>query len=264
MPDLVWPKQRKLYRAPQIGFNAEVYRHFQDEDLTEGRINVRNLCLIGAKDSRGVAESKIKFFREQVQKVHLKPTIVGIPKASHDESVTYKCQIQLYFRQDIAATPSGKTPVDAQISFRLRETHETITESEYKRLASRIEVEFAANRGYRWDKGRILCLYTDSQRGYELQIYARSSEEGERVAKKVLDIQGHTFEDDLYRFTEPKKRSIENPGKTTILKKPRSKPRWRPTATVRFLYADLIIWNSEPITLVDRTGLKVDPVILAP
>lgn len=264
MADYYWPKQRKLLRAPNIGYNAEVHRHFKDIDDTPNRKAIRDLCLIGAKDSRGTAESKIRYFRNFVQKVHSKPTIVGELKTSRDQQIVYKCQVQLYFQQDKDAVSLGNAPVDAQITFRLEQTHETITEAQYKQLAAKIKAEFATGNGYTWNKGKHICWYKDELNGYDFQVYAMSENEGEQIIKKVMQLKGHAFDDKLFRVTTPKKNSDTTPGNVTILGTSRKKPRWRPTATVRFLWADLIIWNiPEPITLVDRTGIRYKPVELA-
>lgn len=268
MPDLTWPKLRKLLRAPDIGFNAEVFRHFKenlDPADVGGRTKVRDFCLIGAKDSRTTAEAKIRFFRDQVQKVHNKTTIIGELKTSRDEKVTYRPQVILYFEQDKDSVPSGKTPLNAEISFRLHdETYETITKTKYEQLAQKIKTEFATPQRYAWSKGKHICWYKDESKGYDFQVYALSEAEGEKVIKKVMDIRSHNFEENIFKITTPKKSSDNTPSNVKILGKTRKKPRWRPTATVRFMWADLVIWNvPEPITLVDTTGIRYNPVILS-
>ena len=269
MPDLSWPKQRKLLRAPNIGFNAEVYRYFRDVDDNNPQASVsrkalRDSLLIGAKDSRTTAITKIQYFRDQVQKVHIKPTIVGELKANVDERMIYKCQVELYFQQDRDAVPSDFTPIDARISFRLSETSETITEAKYRAIANKIKTEFTATNGYVWDKGKYLCWYEDRGKGYHFQIYALNESEGEKIIKKVMAIQDHTFDEKLFRVTEPKRASDNTPANQTILGKTYKKPRWRPTGRVRFLWAELMVHGlPNPITLVDRTGTRYRPVILA-
>lgn len=85
MADLSWPKIRKLLRAPGIGFNAEVYRYFKNDDIDPksvgGRTKVRDFCLIGAKDSRSTALSKIQYFRDQVQRVHENTALATVPES---------------------------------------------------------------------------------------------------------------------------------------------------------------------------------------
>lgn len=268
MPDLTWPKIRKLLRAPDIGFNAEVFRYFKNENLDPadvgGRIKVRDFCLIGAKDSRSTALSKIQYFRDQVQRAHLKPTIIGVSKSELDASISpkYKPHVILYFRQDLNAVPNGMTAIEARISFRLmNQTSTSITRIKIEALASRIRAELAVHPGWTFDKGKYIVHYNDPELGYHLQIYALSTTEGERVVKKILSIQNHVFNEKLLSNSTPGRNSENTPSNIKILGKTYKEPRWRPTASVRFLYADLILHDlPEPICLVDRSGIRPNPV----
>lgn len=257
-----WELLRRLLRNNTFGFNAEVRKHFADDEDTTGRGRLKNMLLITASDSRPIAESKIQFFDRQIAKVQNKPTVIGTFKSNWDESVVYRCIVQLYFEQDNAAVPAGYQPLKAQISFRLEDTHKTITETKYKALAARIKAELSPNNGYRFNKGKYLCLYDDPENGYHLQIYALSKAEGIEVVKKILDIQNHTYDDENFRCTEPERDTDNTPGTETILAKSIKKSRWRPTGAVRFKYADLIIANlADPICLCDMTGMRANPVV---
>lgn len=251
-----WALQRKLLMNTKTGFNAEVYRHFKDvvdDDATTSasRKTLRDSLLINSKDSRTTAGFKIQFFRDRIQKVHEKVTVVGKLKDDFDADVKYKCQVQLMFTQDKDAAPTGRRPLTAEISFRIDETATTITRSKYQTLAQKIETTLATGTGFSWDKGKIICWYKDPERGYDLQIYALSKAEGEKVVKKILDIQNHPWDADKFKHTTPERSSDNTPGSMTILGDSVDKPRWRPTATVYFSYANLIVWNrTDPIRLV--------------
>lgn len=269
MVDRSWPLQRKLLRAPEIGFNAELRRWFSDVDEDEsllGRKNLRDSLLIQATDSRSKALFKVDYFRQFVQKVHLKPTVIGINKDDLDEryQVAYRPIVILYFRQDLAAVTSGLHAVEARISFRLmNETTASMTNTKLATLATKIKNELAISRGYTFNKGKYLCKYHDGENGYDLQLYTVSDAEGEQVARKIVGIQNHTFVDDKFTNSNPKRNSENTPTTTTILGKPYKKPRWRPTATVRFMYAEIILHTlPDPRTLVDRSGLRPNPIEL--
>lgn len=272
MAEYSWPKQRKLLRAPSIGFNAEVYRHFKDVDsssgsATAGRRALRDSLLIGAKDSRTTAVTKIQYFRDQVQKVHLKPTIVGITKDELDSSISpkYKPQVILYFLQDIAAVPTDFTRIDARISYRLMdETSESLTMAKLRVLATQIKTEFAVSGGWTFNKGKFLTNYRDPERGYSFQIYGVSASEGEKVVKKVLSMRNHTFDEKLHSLSNPTRNSLNTPGNRRILGKTYKETRWRPNALVRFAYAEVILHGlPDPVCLVDRSGLKPNPLEVA-
>lgn len=145
MPDRSWALQRKLMRAPNIGFNAEVYRHFKDvDDATPGsRLTLRNSLLIQANESRTSAQFKIKYFREFIQKVHSKPSIIGVPKQEFDAGFEpeYKPIISLYFQQDKDAVTPGFSPITAEISFRLmNETQDSLTKAKKETLARNLKM----------------------------------------------------------------------------------------------------------------------------
>jgi hypothetical protein len=268
MADKSWPLHRKLMRAPGIGFNAEVYRWFKDVDDTNttsaSRKALRDSLLIGAKDSRTTAMFKITYFREQVQKVQYKPTIVGVTKDELDASISpkYKPHVILYFQQDLSAVAQGFTRLDARISFRLMdETNQLLTRAKLQTLATQIKTELATGNGWTFDKGKYITSYKDAEHGYNFQVYGINEAEGEKVVKKILSIRNHTFNDKLLSLSTPSRNSDNTPQSTTILGQTYKEPRWRPTSTVRFSYADVILHNlPEPICLVDKTGTKHNPI----
>lgn len=266
MPDRSWALQRKLMRAKNIGFNAEVYRHFKDVDegSTATRLALRDSLLVQAKESRTSALFKVQYFREFVEKVHSKPSIIGVPKQEFDThfSPEYRPIVSLYFQQDRDAVPLGFAPVRAEISFRLmNETEETLTKANLETLAKNIKNELALNQGFTFNKGKRIASYIDKQLGYYLQIYVNSEAEGIEVIKKVLGIQSHTYDEDKFRVTEPKRNSLNTPSSITIAGTTYKKPRWRPTATVRFQWASLLTYsNPDPFYLVDRTLSRPNPI----
>lgn len=268
MPDRSWALQRKLMRAPNIGFNAEVRRWFADLESHAdiGRRALRDSLLIQANESRTSAMFKVQYFRDFVQKVHNQPTIIGIPKEQFDVGieVEYKPIVNLYFQQDGEAVPPGYAPVRAEISFRLmNETEDTLTQANLQQLAKNIKNELAINNGFTFNKGKNIAHYIDREQGYSLQIYVLNEAEGANVIRKVLSIRDHTFDDDKFRITEPKRNSLNNPTNKTIAGEIYRKRRWRPTAKVRFQWASLIVpTRPDPYYLVDRTLSRPRPIEL--
>lgn len=265
MPDRSWALQRKLMRAKDIGFNAEVYRWFKNVDLESiRRTSLRDSLLIQAKESRTSAMFKVQYFRDFVQKVHHQPAIIGVPKEQFDVGIgfEYKPVVNLYFQQDKAAVPSGYAPVRAEISFRLMdETEETLTQAKLQTLARSIKTEFATGQGYTFNKGKYIAIYTDKVNGYYLQIYVLNEAEGESVVRKILSIRNHSYDQDKFRVTQPKRNSLNVTGNVTIAGETHKKLRWRPTATVRFQWASLITrTRPDPFYLVDRTLSRINPI----
>jgi hypothetical protein len=264
MADLAWARLRKMYRHPEYGFNAEVYRHFRNDTGTN-RLALRDQLLIQATDSRTTANSKIQFFREQVQKVHLKPTVIGLEKHHFDEHITvvYRPMVILFFRQDLEAARIADYPaISARISFRLmNETNESLTDANVRTLATQIKNELALPRGYTFEKGKCLCKYVDKENGYDLQLYTVSDAEGEQVARKIVGLRNHTFLEDRFAVTAPRRDPVNTTANTTILGTTYKKPRWRPRGVVRFMYAELLLHTRpNPIVLVDRSGIRANPL----
>lgn len=271
MTDLTWPRQRKLLRAREIGFNAEVYRHFKDVPEAEtspggtNRKALRDSILIGAKDSRTTALGKIQYFRDQVQQVHLKPNVYGIPSDTYKETVEFRPEVWMYFDQDRTAIPEGRTRIKAEISFRLmNETTATITEANAQILATAIASEFASGgTEYVFTKGKYIVYYKDISLGYRLRIYATNATERENVVKKVLAIQNHSYDVDKLSVSEPKKNSVNNPsGRERVYDQNVKKRRWRPTTNVRFRYVVLELSGLlDDVILVDTTGKYRDALV---
>lgn len=169
----------------------------------------------------------------------------------------HKPQITLYFREENIR--SGHSGVEGEISFRIMSKESnTITEREVKAVASIIKRKFGTGGGFLWNKGKVMCSYTDWDSGYQLQLLCQSEAEGRRVIEQVLDIRGFSpdWENmNVSRNVEPSKAYPEIPNKQTILGKSTRLPRRRPLAKVRFQYALLILHGMpNPICLVDRSG----------
>lgn len=274
MTDYYWPKQRKLLRAPDIGFNAEVYRHFNDPDISDKRKAIRDLCLIGNKDSRGTAESKMRYFREQVQKIHLKPEIYGLPTTAFQAERKFKPQVELSFLED-SDFVAGTTPNDdqhkyrrkcARITFRIMgEEADTISNAKLTAIANKIKATFMIGKGFVWHKGRLMCSYADWDKGYQLQLACKDKTEGKRVVEAVLGVQGHT--PDWKRFTtneneESAARYPASPGKKSILGESEPQPQERPVVEVRFRYAVAHIHGRrKPVALCDRSRQLINPLV---
>jgi hypothetical protein len=230
-----------------------------EPEINISRGALRHACTHKDTDTAEMMQMRNELFYIIYGKAkQLQPPIYGIPIETYQESNEFKPQVELFFAQDSDAAPEDRSVIRSQIQFRLmNETEKTILPSEAERLARAIKRELAnTHPSYTFSKGKHICFYRDKDRGYNLQIYAMTPEEGEQVIRKVLSIQEHPFEDDFLRVSTPKRNSINNPSGTHLVYgKQRKKARWRPTGNVRFRWASLKIWG-EPrdVILVDTTG----------
>lgn len=257
MADLAWPRLRKLLRAPSIGFNAEVYRHFKDVHATStdvGRRAIRDFCLIGAKDSRTTANSKIQYFRDQVQKVHLKPEIYGIPVANYkQETVEGYPQVIIHFRESATdARTNDRYPIRAQVGYRLKD--DSLSQSQVDSLATKVKSKFGGATPFKFKKGTTKFSYKDKKKGYEFILAADTETEAKSVVTAVLSLNGDTPDWDI--LTASKSGRTWTTKKTkTVLGKTVELPNQRPIGWVHFTHAELKIPELErDIVLVDQTG----------
>lgn len=271
MPDRSWALQRKLMRAPNIGFNAEVYRWFKDLDnnSNSSRLALRNSLLIQANESRTSALFKVQYFREFVQQVHNKPDIYSAPHQETDAKRRHKPQINLYFRETYNNKNKGKGLVAGEISFRIMDKEsETITQANLQQYANKIKQLFVpttSSNKFVWKKGKILVSYNDWNKGYALQLLVPNETEGKRIIKQVLSIKNDTpdWENmNVIENEEPLQRYPTNPGTITILGRRESKPVVRPVVNVTFQYAYALLWaKAKPIILVDTIGKYRNAII---
>jgi hypothetical protein len=260
MPARDWAQLRKILRNGD-SFNREVYEWFRDADNNDTRRALRDDLLIGAKDSIQIAQVKMKTFRELIQKTHLKPDIIGMPKIDVDADVTYKPEVTLFFKQNKQSVPRNKTAKTAKMSYRLmNQTSSSLSKTELVTLGRDIYNDFATPV-YRFNKGKIIAWYIRAEQGLNLQIYCHTEEIGETVVKKVLQHRNLTFENDYFKFTKPSKNSDLTPGNITILGESREKPIWRPTVFVEFSHASINLHNDTKIRILcDLSGMYANPL----
>lgn len=255
-------------------YNRIVDEQFEDFDVDDLNLNIniprqslKRACKVKNDDSQIMINNRIQLFYLVLRTAQdLQAPIYGVPVGQAHESRKYKPQICLYFREDLEDVDPNYRPITAEIKFRLMdETEESITKAKLTTLANKIKSEFGLNNGYRWHKGRLLCVYTEPKRGYHLHIYAFSVLEAKEVISKVLDIQSHTPDWKFLKVSETNEESSAYPiipPNETILGKVVRLPRRRPVGYVRFLRATCAIWGlTKPVALFDRTGLLYETLV---
>ncbi|MBD2570446.1 hypothetical protein [Anabaena lutea] len=186
--------------------------------------------------------------------------VFGVPSREFQEAYEIHPQIFLFFSQDMQSVPDGLTPVEAEISFRIKgETKATMTPLKASLWATKIAAEFTeAKKGITFIKGKEIITYTAPEDGLKcLQIFSMTEKEGEDIIKKILKVLDLPFDSKrLGKSDKYKKASITKPiGTETVNGKTVPKKRWRPTAKVRFRHSYMYLDNREyPIPLVDTTG----------
>lgn len=237
-----------------------------DDNISTPRSSLKTACLL--KDSDSILMTLIRYwlFYVDIRKaMDLQTPVYGMPIDSFQSDFTYKPQVKLYFKEDLEDVESGYAPITAEVSFRLYdERYDTFTPSEAQALANRIRSEFSGGGGYRWRKGRIKVSYRRPEQGYQMIITASSDSEAREVIGKVLSLQGHSVDPDYLSISNRASAPPTVPPMEVIYGKSRRLPRKRPVGYVRFQYAELHLWGvPQAITLVDRTGYRPNPLLVA-
>lgn len=262
-----WDFQKTFLRRT---YNREVNEFFRDiddevlEEINVPRKAAKRACLILPNDTLTIAIHKQLTFRFVCQRAHDAVSIMGVPKDMYDMEFRYKPHVQLFFRQDLDAVPDGFRPIEGEISFRLiGETSNSITVTKLTQVANRIKLEFGQNGGYLWKKGKSNYCYKDVENGLDLRIYALNETEGKEVIGKICSVVQCAYDNDLLRVSTPEKNSLNTPTTQTILTEVIKKPRWRPTANVRFHKASCIVHGRpKPVILLDLWGRSLNALVV--
>jgi len=242
-------------RAPSIGFNAEVYRHFRDLDSASStnRIALRDSLLIQAKESRTSAMFKVQYFREFVQKTHLKPEVFIDMKDRPYEDFTFRPEVDMLFYKSVYLGNGKYDKFKVELSYKLvNETSESITPAKNRIRAERIKRLFAEPTRFIWHKGRLRFTYFDIPNGYNLRILATTETEAKRIIEQVLDIENKSPNWDRFGTHTPERQAETTPRTKRIYGENREVPRWRPTENVPFVRATMKIHGiPTPVPLVD-------------
>ncbi|MGB3201115.1 MAG: hypothetical protein WBA99_09440 [Nodosilinea sp.] len=230
-----------------------------DPDISTTRGSLRHGATHKDEDSLPMTLLRWELFN-YVRRLKFDVPMFGIPVTAFESERRYKPQIILNFIEDLGDVEPGYEVVTGRISFRLMtHTSGTINPSVAQTYATRINSNFNIGSGFVWRKGRIMCSYTDWDKGYQLQILCRTEANGRDVVERILDIQNDTIDTSKLHYVENQNEAAAYPvipPNDRIYGETRRTPRKRPLADVRFQYAVLHVHGlKNGMPLVDRTGL---------
>lgn len=225
--------------------NKAVTQWFKNQavdDISTPKAALRHACTM--KDGDTATMTMMRLWLFEVTAGHaqsLQAPIYGIPVADFQRDVSFKPQVKLYFRERYTNLTDRTAPGRGEITFRLmNESAQTYTRAKAEEMARDIKREFATPI-FIWEKGIHYYYYKDFDRGYDLRLLVKSKAEGERVARSVLQIQGHAFENTNVDFMDTDKLYPSNPGTQLVYGRQVKKPVKRPVVDVRFRHAQLFL-----------------------
>ena len=262
--------QHTLQRAHNQAVR-EFYRDQPDNSIGTNRASAKHACIMKDDDTTTLTVLRMWLFWVVCRKMrdNFEP-YYGIPVTTFERETTYKPQITLFFQEDWEDVDreAGYRRVEGRLTVRLREeTPQTLTKAKLETIANKINNLFGQNDGFMWRKGKELYSYADRPNGHYFQVLARNQNDATEIIQKLLSIANTTYKQKLVRLNEsidPSTAFPTIPGHQQILGKNYRKPRKRPIAEVRFLYASIKIWGlPKPIILVDKTGYWSEAIINA-
>jgi hypothetical protein len=244
---------------------AQWFKNQAVDDISTPKAALRHACTM--KDGDTATMTMMRLWLFEVTAGHaqsLQTPIYGIPIAEHQRDIKYKPQVKLYFQERLTVSSPGDRTRGArqEITFRLmNESSETISRADAERLATAIKRELTRPLLI-IEKGKYKATYFDNKLGYDFRLLVESEAEGIRVIKKILEIQGHPYNDDYFQFVKNNRTYSMTPGTHRVYGQTINKPVLRPTVPVRFRYAQLLIYGrTAHINLVAMSDVKLKSVI---
>ena len=161
-------------------------------------------------------------------------------------------EITLMFTGFDESKPLGKQRIKGEKSFRYvgytdnpikaqqREDLKLITQADINQIGSKIRSIF---NKYSWSKGKKQVTYHDWERGYNLNVYASSYPEGERLIIAILAIRNFQPDETFIKYKEPKNPTKAYPAATkiTVLGNSYTTEERLPLCEVLFDYAKIYL-----------------------
>lgn len=253
-----------LQNTIKLWHNKAVAKWFKNQtvnDISTPKAALRQACTIKDNDTSTITLIRLWLFEITAGHAQsLQAPIYGIPTGDYQREVTYKPQIKLFFREKPSRDMLDRaSPVTGEITFRLMtESSQTISRAKAVALAKDVKREFA-NPIFEWEKGWYKYTYKDIEKGYDLRLLVKSKAEGVRIAKAVLAIQSHSFDNDKQQFIDHDRTYSLNPGTHVVYGRSTKKFVRRPRVDVRFRYAQLLIHgqiNAINLVAASNVGLK--------
>jgi hypothetical protein len=237
------------------------FKNQEVNDISTPKAALRHACTMKDGDTSTMTMMRLWLF--EITSGHaqsLQAPIYGSPVAEYQREVTFKPQIKLFFKERPENDMTDRNhPATGEITFRLMdETSATMTRAKAETLAKAIKREFTSPI-FIWEKGWFKYTYKDIERGYDFRLLVKSKAEGNRITRKILEIQGHPFSDDHQQYVEHDRSYSLNPGTHLIYGSTVKKPVQRPRVDVHFRYAQLLLHgrvSAINLVAVSEVGLK--------
>jgi hypothetical protein len=234
--------------------NKQVREFFKadllDDDITSSEGAVRFACLMDDNDTAPHMIARMLFFAIHCGwlEVLLRKVFIGFPRLDFSDKI--KPQLTLLFIEKKPYDQSRTYPKEVQISIRIWEKPENITDADIRFLYNKINLLFPGN----WTHycGKIDYSYYDKDSQFRAVIPAKNKSDATELIRKLCDLANVEFSPFKVRKHENED-AIAQPTKTIrILGKTYKKERMRNLGTVKLSIATLDIGHYTQEVIVDR------------
>ena len=244
--------------------NKAIREHFSDvSGLDEGSLNlsvprqaIKLVCLHQDKDPIMLTILRLLIYWVEARGL-FNEIIYGIPAQNFHETVIFKPQIALYWREDKDdAKAANRYPARARYTVRFKKN--VTTRTDIDRIRIKINNIFNKPTTHKFWKGREKFSYRDKILGYEFIITARDESEARDVINALLEIQGDQPLVEKYLTRSTSDRNWNERETVRVDGEVHEKPKPRPIALVKFTHAELKVHGmTQDILLTDNQGLRV-------
>lgn len=166
--------------------------------------------------------------------------IYGIPVTTFHESVAFKPQIKLFWREDSEdAKNNNRYPLRAEYTVRYRGKYES--KRDLEQLGKKINSIFNSPKAHVFTKGRTKYSYRDKTKGYELIITANSDNDAKDVINKLLAIQEDSPLDEEFLTKSTSDKNWSKKETVRVAGQAFSKPKKRQVGKVHFTHAEFAV-----------------------
>lgn len=227
--------------------NKSVKNHFQDVDgdddgslsVNVPRQVIKRVCLHKDTDPIMLTVGRLLVWWVEAKGL-FDEYIYGIPTTTFHESVRFKPQIKLFWREDTQdAKNNNRYPLRAEYTVRYRGDFQS--RANLEQLSNKINLIFNSPKPHVFTKGRNKYSYRDKIKGYELIITANSDSEAEEVINKLLSIQNDAPLDKEFLTKSTSDKNWNQKETVRVAGETFTKPKRRQVGKVHFTHAEFAV-----------------------
>lgn len=183
--------------------------------------------------------------------------IYGIPADDFHESVVYKPQIKLFWRETTEdAKSNNRYPTRAVYSVRYKGDYSS--KNDLNLLRVKLARIFNSPTTHNFWKGREKFSYRDKEKGYEFIVTARDETEAKTVINALLEIQSDNPLNDALLTRSIKDKNWNATETIRVAGETFRKPKERPIGRVYFTHAEFHVHGmARPKTLISNLPERV-------